>query len=92
MQKKLLSETRSRPTPKGVYANYFEIGHTSFEFVLDFGQQYGRTPGECHTRIVTSPIYAQALFETLRESLEQYVEAFGSLPGPGDTPGSETER
>lgn len=76
------SEPGTLPSPKGVYANYFEVGHTAFEFVLDFGQRYGGGPGSCHMRIVTSPVYARALFETLRESLDQYTAAFGSLPEP----------
>lgn len=71
------SHVESRPPPKGVYANYFEIGHTAFEFVIDFGQRYGSLSTPCHTRIVTSPVYAQALLETLRDALEQYASAFG---------------
>ena len=26
--------------PKGVYANYFEVGHTAFEIVIDFGERW----------------------------------------------------
>ena len=86
----MTSRTQAEPpaSPKGVYANYFEVGHTAFEFVLDFGQRYGTVAAPCHTRIVTSPVYAQALLETLRESLEQYVAAFGPLRGPTDDPSS----
>jgi len=78
------SQAEPPASPKGVYANYFEVGHTAFEIVLDFGQRYGTVAAPCHTRIVTSPVYAQALLETLRDSLEQYVAAFGPLPGPTD--------
>ena len=78
------SSRASSAAPKGVYSNYFEVGHTAFEFVLDFGQRYGSEPGPCHTRIVTSPIYAQALLETLRDALAQYTETFGSIPEPSD--------
>ena len=86
------SRSKAEPpaSPKGVYANYFEVGHTAFEIVLDFGQRYGPSVAPCHTRIVTSPIYAQLLLETLRESLEQYTAAFGPLKEPvdaNDTPG-----
>jgi hypothetical protein len=64
--------------PKGVYANYFEVGQTAFEFVLDFGQRYrGQAPSECHTRIVTSPTYARALLETLTEAVEEHGQRFG---------------
>jgi len=68
--------TRKLPVgspPKGVYANYFEVGQTAFEFVLDFGQKYrGQSPSACHTRIVTSPTYARALLQTLAEAVEDY--------------------
>ena len=72
--------------PKGVYANYFEIGHTAFEFVLDFGQRYGASVVPCHTRLVTTPIYAQALFVALREALNDYTSAFGAID-EGETDG-----
>lgn len=63
--------------PEGKYANYFEVGHNAFEFVLDFGQSYvdGKNV-HFHSRIVTSPIYAKALLETLRRSVEQYELTF----------------
>jgi hypothetical protein len=76
---KSLSKKTPPATPKGVYANYFEVGHTAYEIVIDCGQRYGRTSSPCHTRIVTSPIYAQALLETLQRSLEQYTSAFGPV-------------
>ena len=70
------------PSPsKGVYANYFEVGHTAFEFVLDFGQSYSGKSPACHTRIVTSPIYARALLATLGQAVEEYSARFGSTPG-----------
>ena len=63
---------------KGLYANYFEVGHTALEFVLDFGQRYeGKDESPCHTRIVMSPLYAEELLRTLNESLEQFRERFG---------------
>ena len=79
-------------SPKGLYANYFEVGHTAFEIVIDFGQRYGAAGAPCHTRIVTCPIYAQALLETLRETLEQYTATFGAPSEPSeydDLPGDD---
>ena len=70
------SESSIRP-PKGVYANYFEIGHTAFEFVLYFGQSYAHKQPWCHTRLVTSPTYARALLETLTKAYEEYCRQFG---------------
>ena len=57
---------------EGRYANYFRVGHNAFEFILDFGQFYSEDQeANLHTRIVTSPVYAKALLDTLRESIEQ---------------------
>jgi hypothetical protein len=62
-----------------LYANYFEVGHTAIEFVIDFGQRYeGSGAAPCHTRIVTSPMYAEALRRTLDDALEQYRERYGA--------------
>jgi len=67
---------------KGSYANYFEVGHTAFEFVLDFGEAYaGRGTGTCHTRVVTSPIYALALLDVLKKSVAEYEAKFGAIGG-----------
>lgn len=67
------------PAPsKGLYANYFEVGHTAFEVVLDFGQSYaGQQVTPCHTRIVMSPIYAYALLQTLKDALAEHESHFG---------------
>ena len=65
---------------EGRYANYFKVGHNAFEFLLDFGQDYSENEeAELYIRIVTSPSYAKALLETLRESVEQYEGSFGSI-------------
>lgn len=71
------SRSRPRALSKGVYANYFEVGHTAFEFVIDFGQTYANKEGCCHTRIVTSPTYARALLQTLSEAVDEYNRRFG---------------
>ncbi|HWQ68346.1 MAG TPA: DUF3467 domain-containing protein [Patescibacteria group bacterium] len=66
---------------EGRYANYFKVGHNAFEFVLDCGQLYSEgEEAQLHTRIITSPIYAKALFETLRESIDRYEQTFGAIP------------
>jgi hypothetical protein len=65
---------------EGRYANYFKVGHNAFEFLLDFGQFYSEHgEPQLHTRIITSPVYAKALLELLRESVERYEQAFGAL-------------
>jgi hypothetical protein len=74
-----MSQSRSKEPArvKGLYANYFEVGHTAFEFVIDFGQGYATERPSCHTRIVTSPTYARALLQTLAEAVEEYRQRFG---------------
>ncbi len=62
---------------EGRYANYFKVGHNAFEFVIDFGQYYNEDEKvKLHTRIITNPSYAKMLLETLRESIEQYEQAY----------------
>ena len=66
---------------EGRYANHFKVGHNVFEFVLDFGQSYPESEeAQLRTRIITSPNCAKALLQTLRESLDQYEQTFGTLP------------
>ena len=72
--------SREHAPLEGRYANYFSIGHNAFEFIIDVGQSYseGEAP-RLHTRIIITPVYAKALLETLRESLDRYEESFGSI-------------
>ena len=65
--------------PEGKYANYFKIGHNAFEFVVDFAQRYDDGETRCHTRIVTAPRYAKALYVTLRRAVTQYESTFGPI-------------
>ena len=79
-----MSERRGvRQTPslsKGRYSNYFEVGHNALEFLIDFGQFYENDNRKnLHTRIVTSPVYARRLAETLIEALRAYEQAFGAI-------------
>jgi hypothetical protein len=71
------SPSKRQPLSKSLYANYFEVGHTAFEFVIDFGQSYSGQDSACHTRIVTSPIYARALLATLGRAVDEHARLFG---------------
>ncbi len=74
-------ESRETGPPEGRYANYFKVGHNAVEFLLDFGQFYPESDEkQLHTRIITSPIYAKALLEIIRKSLDQYEQIFGAIP------------
>jgi hypothetical protein len=75
---------------EGRYANYFEIGHNAFEVLLDFGQLYFEAPeGRMHTRIVTSPVFAKRLAETLQRALSQYEQMYGRVPDEDEDPDGE---
>jgi hypothetical protein len=67
----------------GCYANFIVVGHNAFEFVFDFGQLYqDKNPAHMHTRIVTTPVYAKAMLEAIRGSIERFEAMHGSIPGP----------
>jgi len=70
---------------RGLYANYFQVGHNACEILIDFGQAYADTDQEYfHTRIVTSPAYAKELLRVLQEALMEYEKQHGEIPYPGD--------
>ena len=67
------------------YANWFNIGHNNYEFVLDFGQFHAEEPAPLvHTRIVAGPAYAKTLAKLLNESLSRYEAVFGLIPDTED--------
>jgi hypothetical protein len=67
--------------PESKYANYFNVGHNAFEFVMEFAQLYSEQAGErVHTRIVTSPVYAKEFFGVLGEAVQAYERSFGPIP------------
>ena len=61
-----LSMTRSRSARASAhYANYFQIGHNAFEFLIEFGQH----GGPIHSRVSITPEYARMFSDLLLESL-----------------------
>jgi hypothetical protein len=78
-------DSDGRGPPEGRYANVFQVGHNAFEFVIDFGQANLPDSGSrYHTRIITGPAYAKVLYAVLRESVERYEAAFGTIPDGAD--------
>ena len=75
---------------EGLYANYFEVGYNAVEFLFDFGQFFPESDEKArlHTRIITSPVYANVLLEILRESLAQCEQRFGPIPRQNDQGGT----
>ena len=69
------------PPPLACYANYFEVGHNAFEFLLDAGQvepQSGQV--QLLSRIATSPVHAKLLARLLTQSIEQFERAHHEIP------------
>ena len=69
------------------YANYFQVGHNAFEFLLDFGQfAEGNEEPQINVRIVTYPVYAKFLLTTLADAVAAYEQAYGTIPEPDAPP------
>ena len=68
---------KSARVTRPLYANYFEVGHTAFEFVIEFGDGYAAKPRACHTRIVTNPVYALELLDVLERAVRRYESRYG---------------
>lgn len=72
-------------TLEGRYANYFKVGYNAFEFVIDFGQSYSESGHkELCTRIVTGPVYAKNLLNTLQRAIDRYKQDFGEIESDGE--------
>lgn len=71
---------REKP-PLACYANYFEVGHNAFEFLLDAGQVEPQS-GEVQllSRIAVSPVHAKLLARLLTQSIEQFERAHHEIP------------
>ena len=58
------------------------------EFVIDFSQFYPESEEvEVCARIITPPVYAKTLLETLRGAIEYYEQTFGVIPSEDDKRG-----
>jgi hypothetical protein len=66
-----------------LYANYFQIGYNSAEFLLDFGRHFENSEWRIHQRIIMTPMHAKILFRLLSDSILQYETRFGSIPDDG---------
>jgi hypothetical protein len=65
-----------RRVEEGRYANFFQIGHNAFEFLLEFGQLEGEEEA-IHTRIYISPQHARMLSDLMNDTLRQHERMFG---------------
>jgi hypothetical protein len=69
---------------EGRYANYFEVAHNAFEFVLDCGQIYGPEGlPHFHTRLVIIPTHMAELVGLLGRSVAQYESTIARIRREG---------
>jgi hypothetical protein len=60
----------------GRYANAFRVGFNAFEVVIEFGERFSESEAEStHTRIVTNPVFARALLDSLSDALDKRASA-----------------
>lgn len=80
---------RSQLRP-GRYASYFEVGSDYVTFYVDCGQVgHKDQPNRLYNRIITSPIGAQRLLNTLARALREYKARFGVIRDETGVPGDD---
>jgi hypothetical protein len=66
----------------GEYANYFLVEHDFVAFYLDCGQlgnSEQKTTTKVYSRIITTPVGARRLLDTLSRALAVYKRRFGEI-------------
>ena len=67
------------------YANYSEVGHNAFEFLIDYGQVRPDGGGiEIHTRIVAGPVPAKLFARLLNDAIARFEAENGEIPDAGE--------
>ncbi len=66
-------------THRGVYANKAIVAHNEDEFIVDFIVDLPPQP-QVVARIVTAPIHAKRLLETLADNIHRFEARFGPIP------------
>ena len=76
------------PTPlEGRYANYFEIGFTVHEFLMDFGQfDQDSESAIRHTRIIATPVSIGMFLRMLVDVVARYEASQGPIGEPDGNP------
>jgi len=65
---------------KTIYSNIVRIGHTPYEFILDFGQFQPEGKNVfMDVRIITSPQHAKAILKALKDNIVIYEEKYGKI-------------
>lgn len=89
-------ETRD-PSPMGgvpppvFYTNVIRVGHSAYEFTLDFGFTMPESPGKAQlqARAILSPTHMKALLKAVADNLKKYEEQFGKISFPKTGPGAD---
>jgi hypothetical protein len=72
--------------PLARYANYFEVGHNRYEFLVDFGQFHPETDKVAlHTRIALGPPHAKMLSRLLSDAIRAYEAKSGEIASVGES-------
>jgi hypothetical protein len=81
---------KPRPTtrpraPLARYANYFEVGHNAYEFLIDFGQyQPESATVVLHTRLALGPTHAKMLAGMLGGAVARHEGDNGPIAEAAD--------
>ena len=66
--------------PEARYANYFEVGHNAYEFLIDFGQYRPDSESvQMRIRVVTGPVFAKLLSGLLAKAVARYEAEHGAI-------------
>jgi len=71
--------------PLASYANYFEVGHNAFEFLIDAGQiEPNSGVIQVMSRIAVSPVHAKLLAQLLARSIAQFEASHHAIASIAD--------
>ena len=77
----------SEEMAEGEYANLATIAHSNSEFVIDFIRLMPGTPkAKVKSRIIITPEHAKRLLYALKDNIEKFEEAFGSIKQTDEAP------
>ncbi len=85
-----VSETGSEQdrSPLACYANYFEVGHNAFEFLIDLGQIEPRSGRfQLQTRFAVGPTHAKILARLLENAVTRFESEHGAIPDIAEAAG-----
>lgn len=77
----------SEEIAEGEYANLATIAHSNSEFVIDFIRLMPGTPkAKVKSRIIVTPEHAKRLLYALKDNIDKFEQAFGSIKQTDETP------